>query len=160
CVAELPALHEHEYEIAERRAAYQKRLRAVCDLNNDDLADFIGTCQPFYLAYQGQNDRDLQTAYGSLVCRVLATRYPPATLAKPPTSNEPVRVGIVSGFFRNHSNWKIPIKGWLKQLDRQKFRVFGYHTGTKTDTETRSASRLCERFVQGPHSIDRWRAEI
>ena len=164
CMAEPRALYEHEDEIAERRAAYRERLRALCDIDDvtilRDLAKYVGTCQPFYLAYQGQNDRELQTAYGTLACRVMAARYPPAPLAQPPTADEPVRVGIVSGYFQSHSNWKVPIKGWLSQLDRRKFRLFGYYTNSQADAETRSASAMCERFVQGPHSIDQWRNEI
>ena len=35
-------------------------------------------------------------------------------------------------YFRDHSNWKIPIKGWLTQLDRRRFELFGYHTGART----------------------------
>ena len=71
-----------------------------------------------------------------------------------------MRVGIVSGFFRQHSNWKVPIKGWLSQLDRRHFRIFGYHTGLPQDAETKAAAALCDRFVQGPQPIEGWRAEI
>ena len=87
-----------------------------------DLAAAVGSNQPFYLAYQGRNDRDLQSIYGSLVCKIIADKYPAAPMPPPPAPGEKIRVGIVSGFFRNHSNWKIPIKGWLSQLDRSKFR--------------------------------------
>jgi predicted O-linked N-acetylglucosamine transferase (SPINDLY family) len=81
-------------------------------------------------------------------------------MPEPPRPDEPVRVGIVSGFFLQHSNWKIPIKGWLSQLDRRRFRIFGYHTGTQYDGQTEAASGLCERFVQGPLSLDGWRNTI
>ena len=125
-----------------------------------DLADAIGAHQPFYLAYQGLNDRDLQATYGAMVCRVMAARYGPAKLPAPPEPGEPVRVAIVSGFFRQHSNWKIPIKGWLSQLDRRRFRLFGYYTADEADAETEAAAALCERFVRGPLSLDAWRQAI
>jgi predicted O-linked N-acetylglucosamine transferase (SPINDLY family) len=165
CMAELPILYMDEPEIIARRTAYERRLRALCDAGDRStrLADFakgIGTSQPFYLAYQGYNDCDLQGRYGAFVCRVMAKCYPPAALASPPGETEPVRVGIVSGFFRQHSNWKLPVKGWLGQLDRRRFRIFGYHTGVAQDAETKAAAALCERFVQGPLPIDGWRAEI
>ncbi len=165
CMAELSILYENEPEIVARRAAYERRLRALCDAGNrsTNLADFakgIGGSQPFYLAYQGYNDRDLQALYGSLVCRAVADRYPAGALAPLPRDTEPVRVGIVSGFFRQHSNWKLPIKGWLSQLDRRRFRIFGYHTGVVQDAQTKAATALCDRFVQGPLTIDGWRAEI
>ena len=103
---------------------------------------------------------DLQALYGSLVCRIMAARYPPGALPAPPRGGEPVRVGIVSGFLRRHSNWKIPIRGWLGQLDRRRFQMFGYHTGAEQDAETKTAAALCERFVQGPLPLDRWRQSI
>jgi predicted O-linked N-acetylglucosamine transferase (SPINDLY family) len=165
CMAELPILYQDASEIPARRLAYQRRLSALCGagdrgLDLADLATAVGSSQPFYLAYQGCNDRDLQGLYGAFVCRIMAKRYPPAELAPPPQPGEPVRVGFVSSFFRNHSTWKLPVKGWLSQLDRRRFQLFGYHTAAQKDAETEAAVAMCDRFVQGPLSIDRWRAEI
>jgi predicted O-linked N-acetylglucosamine transferase (SPINDLY family) len=165
CMARLPIIYMDEPEIATRRADYAACLRSLRDdvaraATPGDLADMVGAHQPFYLAYQGENDRDLQAVYGSIVCRIMAARYGPARLPPPPAPDGPVRVGIVSGFFRHHSNWKIPIKGWLAQLDRRRFRVFGYHTGNEGDGETRAAAALCERFVQGPLPVEGWRRAI
>jgi len=165
CMAHLPVLYKDECEIENCRTAYRHSLESLCrDVDQHarlgDLADAIGSSQPFYLAYQGYNDRELQSHYGSLVCRIMAQRYPTATLAPAPRVDEPVRLGIVSGFFRRHSNWKIPVKGWLSRIDRRRFRIFGYHTGVATDEETQAAAALCDRFVQGPLSIEHWRAAI
>ncbi|MDB5611726.1 MAG: O-linked N-acetylglucosamine transferase, family [Bradyrhizobium sp.] len=165
CMAELPALYENASDLAERRGAYASRLAALsADIANAGpsaaLADAIGSHQPFYLPYQGCDDRELQSLYGSLVCKILAARYPSPVLPKPPGPDEPIRLGIVSGFFRQHSNWKIPIKGWLKNLDRNRFHVSGYYTGVERDGETEAAAALCDRFVQGPLSLDAWRRTI
>jgi protein O-GlcNAc transferase len=164
-MAELPILYLDEPDIIARRTAYELRLRALCNAENPgtdptNLAKGVGSHQPFFLAYQGYNDRDLQSLYGSFVCRIMAELYPSAVPPLSPAATEPVRVGIVSGFFRHHSNWKLPIKGWLRQLDRRQFRIFCYHTGVRKDAETEAAVAMCDRFVQGPLSIDRWRAEI
>jgi len=165
CIARLPILYESEPEIAARRADYAACLRALRDeversATPGDLADAVGAHQPFYLAYQGLNDRDLQAVYGSIVCRVMAARYGPAQLAAAPAPGEPVRVAIVSGFFRQHSNWKIPIKGWLGQIDRGRFLLFGYYTAEDAEAETEGAAALCERFVRGPLSLEAWRQAI
>jgi protein O-GlcNAc transferase len=165
CMAELPILYADEAEIAERRAAYAARLESlaaeVASISHPgDLAESVGARQPFFLAYQGRNDRDLQAIYGACACRVMADRYPGVPLPPPPAPGEPVRVGIVSGHFRRHANWRIPIGGWLGELDRSRFRLFGYHTGAESDAQTQRARSLCERFVQGPLSIERWRQEI
>src|SRR5207248_2259808 len=66
----------------------------------------------------------------------------------------------VSGYFNSHSNWKIPIKGWVSQLDRRKFTVFGYHTGRHRDYETEIAGTLCDRFIPGPLAEEHWREAI
>jgi predicted O-linked N-acetylglucosamine transferase (SPINDLY family) len=165
CMAQLPMLYAHEAEIVERRASYTARLKSLAAEVADvpcaaALAEGVGTWQPFFLAYQGRNDRDLQAIYGALACRVMADRYPPVALPPPPAPDERVRVGIVSGYFHQHSNWRIPIQGWLGQLDRSRFRLFGYYTGAASDAETERARSLCDRFVQGPLSIERWRQEI
>jgi protein O-GlcNAc transferase len=165
CMAELPALYETSSDIAERRGAYAARLaRLSADVASAGaaatLAEAIGSHQPFYLPYQGGNDRELQISYGSLACRSLAAKYTTPALPKPPGPGEKIRLGIVSGFFRQHSNWKIPIKGWLQTLDRDRFHVSGYYTSAEQDGETGTAAALCDRFVQGPMSLDGWRRTI
>jgi predicted O-linked N-acetylglucosamine transferase (SPINDLY family) len=165
CMGQLPILYRDAAEIGLRREAYKAQLRSLCDCIEShpkpaELASAVGSSQPFYLAYQGGSDRDLQSQYGLAMCRIMSARYPPAQLPPPPTGGEPVKLGIVSGFFHHHSNWKIPIRGWLRRLDRRAFRIFGYYTGTIVDGATREAASLCERFVRGPLPLDRWRQTI
>jgi tetratricopeptide (TPR) repeat protein len=145
-MAQLPVLYADEAEIAQRRAAYEKELRALCaDVENGratgDLAGAVGSNQPFYLACQGEDDRALQALHGELVCKIMAARFPPATLAKPPAAGERVRVGIVSGFFNDHTVWKLMLKGWLGELDRRRFRVMGYFTSADSDAIASSRAR-------------------
>lgn len=165
CTAQLPILYLDEAEIEGRRTAYRKRLEQLCadveaGRSLGDLAAAVGSNQPFYLPYQGQNDRDLQSTYGALVCRVIADKYPAALMPQPPARGEKVRLGIVTGLFRHHTVWKLMIRGWLSQVDRSKFQIFGYHTGADCDAQTKIAASQCDRFVQGPLPGDRWREEI
>jgi predicted O-linked N-acetylglucosamine transferase (SPINDLY family) len=90
----------------------------------------------------------------------MGRKYSVPALPAPPDVGEPVRVGFVSSFFWNHSNWKIPIKGWITQLDRQRFQIFGYHVGKEWDGETAIAESVCDRFVHGLTTIEKWRNEI
>ena len=164
CMGQLPILYRDAAEIGLRRAAYDAQLRALSGYVDHhpgpgELVPATGW-QPFYLACQGANDCDLQRRYGSLVYRIVSARCPPAPLPAPPAPGEPVRLGIVSAFFRSHSNWKVPIKGWLSRLDRRAFRLFAYHTGAIDDDSTKAAAGLCERFVRGPLPLDRWRQAI
>src|SRR6202023_3977361 len=64
CMAELPALYRDESEIAEQREAYCNQMAKLCaDVESAGapaaLADAIGSHQPFYLPFQGHNDREL-----------------------------------------------------------------------------------------------------
>ena len=165
CIAELPVVYTDESEIPRRRAAYEQKLRALskdvdAGLLQGNLIKAIGAEQPFLLAYQGGNDRELQQLYGEMVGRVITRHFLPAQLPPPPAPGEPIRVGIVSGFFFRHSNWKIPIKGWIDQLDRSRFRVTGYHLGIIHDEETDVAAGSCDRFVHRTLDTEGWRREI
>lgn len=166
CVAQLPVLYRDEEEIADCRAAYEGALAELCARVDDgtvpiaDVAAGIGLNQPFLLPYQGHNDRDLQSRYGALACRAMAARYGTAPPPPPPEPSEKVRVGIVSGFFCHHTVCKLMISGWLSQLDRAGFAVFGYHTGIRRDRLTETLAAKCERFVSAPLTLDGWREEI
>ncbi len=165
CFAELPILYADEAEIVRQRTAYEQSLRDLCgDVDAGkvagDLVKAVSVKYPFLLSYQGLNDHNLQQVYGGMVCRAVQSQFSPATVAPPPAPGEPIRVGIVSNFFHLHSNWKIPIKGWLSQLDRTRFKIFGYHLGTRRDAETEAAAALCDRFVNRGLTAEGWRDEI
>ncbi len=164
CFAELPIVYDDEDEIVRRRSAYERKLKALRgDVEAGRLKNVpkaITTIQPFYLAYQGHNDRDLQALYGGMISTIIERQHPPAVLPAAPAFGERIRVGIVSGFFRHHSNWKMPIKGWLSQLDRKRFQVFGYHLDVERDAVTDVAAGLCDRFVHRTQDVAGWRREI
>jgi protein O-GlcNAc transferase len=102
----------------------------------------------------------LQSLYGTLACRAIGAQFRQAHLPAPPKAGEPVRVGFVSSHFYAHSNWKIPLKGWMSQLDRNRFKIFGYHVGRQRDEETEVAAKLCSRFVHRALPLEAWRDEI
>jgi protein O-GlcNAc transferase len=165
CIAELAIVYNDEAEIGRRRASYERKLKALAadvtaDRLSGDLIAMIGAQEPFLLAYQGGNDRPLQEIYGGMVHAAVSREFAPAPLPPRPGPSEPIRVGIVSAHFFGHSNWKIPIKGWLSQLDRSRFQIFGYHLGVTRDGNTDQAAAMCDRFVHRPHDIEGWREEI
>lgn len=165
CMAQLPMVYRSEPEIDRFRASYEQHLKSLNDYAGrgdglQKLATVMGNWQPYYLPYQGQNDRDLQSIYGTLFCRAMAVRFGAATLPGAPAPDAPVKVGIVSGFFREHAIWRIPTKGWISQIDRKNFRIFGYYTRLDRDAETDIAAGLCDHFIQGPLSLARWRETI
>ena len=164
-MAELPMTYTSQDELDAARARYAERLEAlIADYERaprpEAFATALGSSQPFLLAYQGQNDKELQARYGSFVAKVMADRHPELAPCPLPAAGERIRLGIVSGFFRGHSNWKIPIRGWLQGLDRSRFEVTAYYTGAVKDACTEEAEGLADRFVTGPAGADAWRERL
>ena len=165
CVCELRILYENESDVQAQRRVYENKLRAICSdyeagRLRTNMIEAIAHCKPFYLAYQDRNDRDLQALYGTLACRAIGAQFRQGALPAPPAAAEPVRVGFVSSHFYSHSNWKVPLKGWMSQLDRKRFKIFGYHVGRRRDQETEVAAKLCSRFVHRSMPLEAWRDEI
>jgi protein O-GlcNAc transferase len=160
CMAELPILYRSEAEVASRRQRYAVALRTLAAGDTRSLAGAIGRSQPFFLPYQGEDDRTLQALYGRLACRILAKTEAPAPLAERPAPGERIRLGIVSGYFCDHTLFKLFLEGWLTQLDRSRFEVIGFHTGRVQDAQTARCAGWCDRFVHGLVSAAAWRDAI
>jgi protein O-GlcNAc transferase len=164
CISQLPVIYMDETELSLCRSRYEAELlnlQSAVSLETpqaiESAANAVATQQPFFLAYQGLNDRELQRTYGNFMCKIMSLRYPefsvsPAMPIHKP--DEPLRIGFVSGFFNLHSNWKIPIKGWIENIDKQRFALYGYYTGTKKDIATVEARNSFARFVEDVHSFD------
>ena len=58
-----------------------------------------------------------------------------------------MRVGLLSAFFREHSNWKIPIRGWVESIDRSRFELYGYDIGRGSDATTARVENESERAL-------------
>ena len=166
CMSLLPIIYQSYDEIKTRRNQYQQYLQKLINTYQQlpptekaKAAKAVGTLQPFYLTYQGLNDRELQQKYGEMIHQLMAYRYPQYSQVLPQLQlqkGERIRVGFVSGFFRNHSNWKIPIKGWVENLNRDQFQLYGYHTSPQTDSATEQAKLAFEKFIQGPLPLSQW----
>ena len=169
CLACLPLGYESEEVIRASRAAYAAELSALCDYyasapsaERAAAADAAAHTLPFYLAYQGQNDRALQARFGTLLADLHEARYPQwsARPAMPPREPDGrLRIGIVSGFFRMHSVWKL-YAGWVRQLDRRRFRVIGYSTSQRKDAETPRARASFDEVIDAPLTFEALAARI
>jgi protein O-GlcNAc transferase len=160
----LPIIYPDQSSIQIYRNRYREeliKLRETVSLTTQQdieaAAEAIGSRQPFFLACQGINNRELQKLYGDLVCRIMALRYP--QFAKRPTMppilpGEPLRIGFISGYFYHHSVWKIPLKGWVENLNRQRFNLYGYYTRRRKDYVTADARKCFGRFVEDINSFE------
>ncbi len=104
----------------------------------------------FYLAYQGHDDRDLQSRFGDFMLEVLrpsmgellAPRIPAAGRAR-------IRVGFCSHFFFNCTVGRY-FASWVTRLDRSRFEVFVYYTNEWVADDTRTIAAAAERFRHLP----------
>ncbi|MDJ0674259.1 MAG: tetratricopeptide repeat protein [Calothrix sp. MO_167.B42] len=172
CITQLPIIYKNFAEIEIRRKNYQHHLQNLAQhykqATSQELkraADVVGTSQPFFLAYQGLNDRNLQQIYGDMIVHIMSNCYPQWSQDIPLPDlqpNEKIRIGFVSGYFYKHSVWKIPMKGWVENLDRSQFELFGYYTNTnlKQDEETVKAAKAFDKFAQGPLPLEKWAEAI
>lgn len=85
-IFQLPVLYSTELEIEERREAYRHALRDLQALveatpTPGQFSPSVAASQPFFLAYQGRVDTEIQRAYGGMVSRITAAPPPALTAA-------------------------------------------------------------------------------
>ena len=108
----------------------------------------VGSQGPFYLAYQEQDNLALISAYGDLCVRLMKCWQDEQGLeARECTRNGAIRVGIVSAHVRDHAVWTAITKGWCQYLDRDRFSLHIFHTGSVEDQETSFAKSRADHFM-------------
>ena len=127
----------------------------------EDVSQVIGVSQPFYLAYQELNNKDLLAAYGKLCSRLMGKWQQEHHLqaAKKRESGK-IRIGIISGHIHNHSVWNAIIKGWLEHLDDSLFEIHLFSLGIIEDEESNFAKMKAASFTSHQASLLDWAKEI
>lgn len=121
------------------------------------LAQWLGNVGKFLLPYQGYDTRDLQQHYGQMIHEIMTSLIPAGKECPPmPAVNGPLRVGFISGHFREHTVWKLMLHGWLKHLDREQFQLYGYYVRDDRDRWTEEAKTYCHQFLMGSKSPQEW----
>jgi predicted O-linked N-acetylglucosamine transferase (SPINDLY family) len=162
-IAQIPILYQKEEDVILSRQCYRQELEALgksITLDRENVVEEAAKADlhPFYLAYQGYNDCELQSTYGELMSRVLRARYPqfnPAPILTPIKPGKSIRVGFVSSHFHDHVDWNVIIKGWIENLNNERYRLFGYSTGIWKDGQTEVARRRFFRFVEDIYSVEK-----
>ncbi len=151
CITSLQVVYDSRQILEASRRNYENALKAL--LKTPDSAGQFSlssgiAMQAYLLPYQGHNDVVLQSMAGDFLSR--QAQKEPLLPFEPLQSSvgEKIRVGIVSAFFYDHSNWKIPIRGWLEGL-AQAYEVFAYHTGVKEDAATACARKMVSHLYSG-----------
>jgi protein O-GlcNAc transferase len=173
-MARLPAMVDEPSQAPRSRAEFERGIAQLeqwfTGANEAQGRAAVGSTQPFYLAYQRGNHRDVLAPYGRL-CERLARRpslaaavAAPAVAASSKTRPEPgrraIRIGIVSAHLRDHSVWTAIVRGWASQLDAARFELSVFAVGGAADAQTALARTLIPRFDSQPAGADEWAARI
>ena len=157
----IPALRDSPEDLQCSRAAFAAEFAQLEQWFDPRRAEhgfgIVGVQQPFWLAYQEENNVDLLRRYGRLSARLMEPWQRRQQLG-PATRRAPgrIRVGVVSQYFRRHSVWNAIIKGWFQQLDRERFELSAFCLGAEHDDETQYAKSRAARFEQGARPMQRW----
>lgn len=119
--------------------------------------EVVGFIQPFYLAYQELNNKNLLSKYGELCCRLMnewqrANKIP----INSTTKNDKIRLGIVGEQIRNHSVWNAITKGLVFNLDPSRFEIYIFHLGSEIDNETLGARLKVTSYINNYSSLSDW----
>ena len=105
---------------------------------------------PFYIAYQGLNDRDVQMKLSVLYDMPGETRVVGNQLNRP--SNRRMRIGFISSLFYAHTIAWLN-RGIIEELDRGKFEVFVFFVGKKKDSVSNAISDSADYSTVLPGDI-------
>ncbi len=162
----LPAVYESGADPARCRSRFSGELEALERWFDSARAAAgyraVGVQQPFYLAYQEENNRVLLERYGSLCVRIMKEWFDRQGLAAPVRRpwDDMIRVGVVSQQFRNHSVWNAIVKGWFQELDRERFSLEAFYLGSTHDEETLFAQSRASHFVERAGGLRQWAEAI
>jgi predicted O-linked N-acetylglucosamine transferase (SPINDLY family) len=157
----IPVMRDADTDLARSRAELAQELAQLdqwFDARRSASGHLVvGVQQPFWLAYQAENNVELLRAYGRLCARLMAAWQEGTGLrARGARRPGPPRIGVVSQYFRRHSVWDAFVKGWFQGIDRRRFELHGFHLGGARDAETQFAESRAARFVQGPKGLRQW----
>jgi predicted O-linked N-acetylglucosamine transferase (SPINDLY family) len=167
-VAWLPLVRAAGDDVAAGRAAFEREIAALlAEAEAGPVRQpetVVGAAQPFYIAYQAMNNVAPLSTYGRLCATLMAqwqaARPAAAMPPAPPMPTARVRVGIASSQLFAHSVWKAIVRGWVEEIDRERFDIVVFHLGQTHDDETALVQSRAQAFVAGPRSLDEWASAI
>lgn len=148
----LPNQYEDEEQVDQWRRRFAGKLQAVAAeihaLPAAQLPAQAGILEldVFFLAYQGENDRDLNRLLRGAQSRIAQACHGFAAPIAPRPHRPRIRVGFLSSSFHFHVVNQL-MRGWIGGLDRDAFEVFVFHIGATWDQGTDATAALAEHLV-------------
>jgi predicted O-linked N-acetylglucosamine transferase (SPINDLY family) len=148
----VPAVCPSEAEQAAVLARYDADLERVAALlarrpRDPRWPDAVQTAFPVH--YLADDHTERQAVHGRLVAGAAAVVPTPAPA---PRADPRVHVVAVSAYLRDHTVHKL-FTGWLRDLDRTRFRVTALACPSREDPETAVAARAVDHFGRLPGDL-------
>jgi predicted O-linked N-acetylglucosamine transferase (SPINDLY family) len=123
----LPTIVGTRQDVTAVRKKYEEQVNGLLDegVTLKDPLKEVGQTN-FYLAYHGQNDRELQVKIARLyeqACPSLLYSAPHCSISALSKKKGKIKVGFISKFLFSHSV-ALTVRGLLANLSREKFRVY------------------------------------
>lgn len=130
---------------------------AISDQQLDNLHKVVGLYQPFYLAYQNFNNKNMLRDYG-FVCNRFMHQWQLKNSINPASNggSGKIKIGFVSSHIYDHSVWNAITKGLILNLDLDQFEVHIFYLGKVVDGETELAKSRSTSFISEKSSLYSW----
>jgi predicted O-linked N-acetylglucosamine transferase (SPINDLY family) len=145
----LPVVYESCDDVRRWRRRIEQSVSQLADegLRIDTTNTLIPTT--FFLAYQGENDRE--------IVRQLGQVYQGVDLVRDARRNRTaaggkIRVGFLSAYFRDHTIGRLNL-GRIRHLSRDEFEVTVIAVGQTRDWMAEAFERAPDRFVRVPRQV-------
>lgn len=161
-MCQLPAVPALDEDPRKSRAAFSE---ALADLDRWLAASAqpaayqaVGAQQPFFLAYQEEDNRALLERFGRLCVDAMAGWWRQQGFEKPTprAARDTLRVAFVTGHFRGGSIWEAVVEGWMRNLDSRRFELHAFYVDEIEDEQTTLARSAAASFVQGARGLRQW----
>ncbi len=117
------------------------------EISSEEIFEIVASTQPFYLAYQNFNNKNILSTYGGLCSKLMHKAIDIKSIRTQNSARSKIKFGIISSHFRNHSVWHAITKGFLKNLNRSIFEIHLFSTNSYCDEETNYAKDNCNSYT-------------
>lgn len=164
-MAQLPAVPQTVAEQQEGVQSFAKELKKfqgwLTVHQPNDAHSAVGAQQPFYLAYDAHNNREVLGTYGALCARLMAGWAARSGLAAPAvTGRAKCKLGIASAHVGDHSVWHALVRGWLQHLDPARFELHLLHLGGRSSDQLQWAAQRVKAVHQRSGDWADWAGHV
>jgi len=160
CFASYPIIFEMNDNIEEKTSNLMAELNnlkefcnSICDI--EGLAEAVGSVQPFYLAYQNRNNKNILEIYAKITSNIMnkwgiKNRL---ILNYKKNNQRKIIIGFISAYFYNHSVWNAITKGIYKKIDKNKFEIITFDLSPFDDSESKEVKIYSDHYYSGFNNL-------